>query len=186
MGSIFARAILALPQPRVGLLNIGEEDSKGDLTAKQALKVLKETQLNFIGNVEGQDIFNGRADVVVCDGFIGNVVLKASEGLAETIERLLRAELERNWRTRCGAGLARPAFRALRRHLDYAEYGGAPLLGVQGTCIICHGRSNAKAIQNAIRVAHQAAQTRVNAIIESEIELLARREAEARSSQVSA
>jgi glycerol-3-phosphate acyltransferase PlsX len=186
MGSIFARAILGLSEPRVGLLNIGEEEGKGDLAAKQAHKVLKDSALNFLGNAEGQDVFNGRADVVVCDGFLGNVVLKVSEGLAETIEHILRTELSRTVRTRLGYALARPALKAFHKHVDYAEYGGAPLLGVRGTCIICHGRSNAKAIRNAIRVAHSAAQGRINEIIQSEIEILRQREAEASSASATA
>jgi len=178
MGSIFAHKILGVGEPRVGLLNIGEEESKGDLAAKQAHKLLKDSPLNFLGNVEGQDVFNGRADVVVCDGFLGNVVLKVSEGLAETIEHILRTELSRSVRTRLGYALARPALKAFRKHVDYAEYGGAPLLGVRGTCIICHGRSSAKAIRNAIRVAHSAAQGRINQIIQSEIDVLRRHEVE--------
>lgn len=153
MGHYYAQLVFGITEPRIGLLSIGEEEGKGNELTKQTFRVLKETGLNFIGNSEGRDIYNGSADVIVCDGFIGNVVLKASEALGEMVTRTVREELEKNPMRRVGSALARPAFRALRRKMDYTEYGGAPLLGVNGGCIICHGRSSNVAIKNAIRVA---------------------------------
>lgn len=153
MGHFYAQTIFNKPQPRVGLLSIGEEEGKGNELTRESYRVMKETGLNFIGNAEGRDIYNGNCDVVVCDGFIGNVVLKASESLAEMVSKVLREELKANPLRMLGAGLAGGAFTSLKKRMDYSEYGGAPLLGVKGGCIICHGRSSAKAIRNAIRVA---------------------------------
>lgn len=153
MGHFYAQTIFNNPHPRVGLLSIGEEEGKGNELTRETYSVMKETGLNFIGNAEGRDVYNGNCDVVVCDGFIGNVVLKASEALAEMASTALREELKANPLRMAGAALASGAFSSLRKRMDYSEYGGAPLLGVKGGCIICHGRSSAKAIRNAIRVA---------------------------------
>src|SRR6516165_7209574 len=154
MGDIYSRAIFGIRRPRVGLLSIGEEDSKGNELTKEAFKSLKQAPINFIGNVEGRDIFKGEVDVIVCDGFTGNIVLKLSEGLIETFATMLRQELEKTIAAKVGYILAERAFRAFRKRMDYSEYGGAPLLGMKGITIVCHGRSNANAIKNAIRIAH--------------------------------
>lgn len=151
MGHFYAQEVLGTPSPRVGLMSVGEEEVKGTDLTREVFKVLKTTGLNFIGNIEGRDVFNGKVDVILCDGFVGNVVLKSAESLAELLGSMLREELRRTWRTRLGFLLARPAFLSLRRRLDYSEYGAAPLLGVEGGCFIAHGRSNSKAIQSSIR-----------------------------------
>jgi len=153
MGSFYAEAILGRRQPKIGLLSIGEEDTKGNEQTKQVFDILRQTSLNFVGNVEGRDVFNGSVDVVVCDGFVGNITLKVSESLAETIEHLIRTEIEGSFLARVGYLFMRPAFRNFKKRVDYSEYGGAPLLGISGVTIICHGRSSPKAIKNAIRVA---------------------------------
>ena len=169
MGHFYAQMLFGLEAPRIGLLSIGEEEGKGNDLTKQTFNVMKAAGLNFIGNAEGRDIYNGNADVVVCDGFIGNVVLKASEALAETIGKLLREALKRNPLRALGAIAARGAFKALKKRTDYTEYGGAPLLGVRGGCVICHGRSSAKAIRNAIRVAGEFAESRINEKIRAKV-----------------
>jgi len=151
MGHFYAREVIGTQRPRIGLLSIGEEDLKGNEVTRDAAKALAATGLNFIGNVEGHDVFNGACDVVVCDGFVGNVLLKAAESMAELIVGMMSEELHRTSRTQIGGWLARPAFLNFQRRTDYAEYGAVPLLGVQGGCFIGHGRSNAKAIRNAIR-----------------------------------
>lgn len=161
MGHIYARDILGKEKPRVGLLSIGEEESKGNELVREAFKALEESSLYFIGNVEGRDVFNGNTDVVVCDGFTGNVALKIGEAVAETLEVLLRDELSQAPWSRLGYLLLLPAFRRFKRRVDYSEYGGAPLLGVNGVCIISHGRSTAKAIKNAIRVAKECLENQV-------------------------
>lgn len=176
MGHFYSQMVFGIEQPRVGLLSIGEEEGKGNELTKEVFRVLKETGLNFIGNAEGRDIYNGNADVVVCDGFIGNVVLKASEALGEMISKTIRAELMRGLRRKIGGLLARGAFDDLKRRMDYSEYGGAPLLGVKGGCIVCHGRSNAKAIKNAVRVARDFALNRVDEKIQQKITELHSRE----------
>jgi len=153
MGSIYAQLVFGKPSPSIGLMSIGEEDTKGSDRSKEAFKTLKETGLNFIGNVEGRDVFNGRVDVIVTDGFTGNVILKVSESLSEMVEQLLREEIKRTLKASVGFLLSRDAFRRFKTRLDYSEYGGAPLLGVKGCVIICHGRSSAKAVKNAIRLA---------------------------------
>jgi phosphate acyltransferase len=168
MGDIYSRSIFGIRRPRVGLLSIGEEDSKGNELTKEAFKSLKHAPINFIGNVEGRDIFKGEIDVIVCDGFTGNVALKLSEGLIETFATMLRQELEKTIAAKVGYILAERAFRAFRRRLDYSEYGGAPLLGIKGITIVCHGRSNANAVKNAIRVAHDFCKHKVNHVIETE------------------
>jgi phosphate acyltransferase len=150
MGHFYAQEVLGRPSPRVGLLSIGEEEGKGTDRTREVFKVLKTTGLNFVGNVEGRDVFNGTTDVVVCDGFVGNVLLKGAEALALLLGRMLREELANDARTRLGYLMARPAFDALRRRTDYREYGAAPLLGVDAGCFIGHGRSNARAIESSI------------------------------------
>jgi phosphate acyltransferase len=157
MGGVFARIAFGIERPRVGLLSIGEEASKGNDLTREAHRLLKATPLNFIGNVEGREIYSGVADVIVCDGFTGNVVLKTSEGLVETVETLLGDELRGTFSSHVGYLLSRRAFRRFRRRVDYSEYGGAPLLGVAGLAIVGHGRSSAKAVRNAIAMASRFA-----------------------------
>ena len=173
MGSIYAQRVMVLPNPRVALISNGEEDSKGDalvLAAHQALKQVK--SINFIGNVEGKDLTMGAADVIVSDGFVGNVVLKTAEGVASMLLHLLRTNIKASPVTALGGLLAKPAFRRVSRVLDYREYGGAPLLGVNGVVIIAHGRSDPMAIENAIRVAADAVTGRVVERIRQGIEEL--------------
>ena len=176
MGHFYAQMVFGIEAPRVGLLSIGEEEGKGNELTKETFRVLKETGLNFVGNAEGRDIYNGNVDVVVCDGFIGNVVLKASEALGEFVFTTLRQEMTRSWKRKIGGLLARSAFSGLKKRMDYSEYGGAPLLGVKGGCIVCHGRSNAKAIKNAIRVARNFAINRIDAKIMTKVNDLHKRE----------
>jgi glycerol-3-phosphate acyltransferase PlsX len=168
MGEIYSRVILHRENPRVGLLSIGEEEHKGNEMTRAATPLLKSLPINFIGNVEGRDIYSGNVDVVVCDGFIGNVALKVSEGLVDMIKNTLQESLESTITSKLGYVLAKPAFTDFKKRLDYSEYGGAPLLGVRGGCIICHGRSNANAIKNAIRVASEFSGGKVNQRIEDE------------------
>jgi glycerol-3-phosphate acyltransferase PlsX len=153
MGHVYARDILDVDAPRVGLLSVGEEEGKGNDLTKEAYEQLKASSLNFVGNVEGRDIYNGNCDVVVTDGFTGNVALKISESLAETLGAMIKEELMRDMRSKLGAALATPAFARFKKRVDYTELGGAPLLGIDGGAIICHGSSPVKAIKNAIRVA---------------------------------
>jgi glycerol-3-phosphate acyltransferase PlsX len=169
MGHFYAQMLFGIDAPRVGLLSIGEEEGKGNELTKETFRVLKETGLNFMGNAEGRDVFNGNADVIVCDGFIGNVVLKAGEALGEMVSKMLRAEVTRTPARKVGAMILRGAFDDIKKRMDYSEYGGAPLLGVNGGCIISHGRSNAKAIKNAIRVAREFASNHVDAKIRDKI-----------------
>ncbi len=157
MATVYAREVLGIENPRVGLLNIGEELGKGNELLRETHARLQHAPVNFIGNVEGGDIYRGICDVVVCDGFVGNVVLKASEGVAELIANILKEELGGSIWRKLGAALARRAFRGLKRRSDYAEFGGAPLLGVKGVVIIGHGKSDARAVQNALRVARDSA-----------------------------
>ena len=153
LGSAYARLALGCESPRVGLLSVGEEESKGNPLTREAHQLLKSAPVRFIGNVEGRDVYAGGTDVIVCDGFTGNVTLKISEGLVETIERLLHEELSSTFGTRVGYLLSRQAFRRFRRRVDYSEFGGAPLLGLNGLCIIGHGRSSPKAVRNAVHMA---------------------------------
>ena len=162
MGDVYFRYILRKNRPSIGILNIGEEETKGTEYIKEAHQLLNKSRLHFIGNVEGRDIFNGSVDIVVCDGFVGNVVLKVSESIADVIGKLLKQELKKNVLTMIGAFFAKPAFARLRQEIDYSEYGGAPLLGIDGTCIISHGSSNARAIKNAIRVASEFVKYEIN------------------------
>jgi glycerol-3-phosphate acyltransferase PlsX len=178
MGHYYAQMLFGIEAPRVGLLSIGEEEGKGNVFTKETFRVMKEAGLNFMGNAEGRDIYNGNADVVVCDGFIGNVVLKASESLAEMMRNLIREEITSTMTRKVGAFLARGAFDGVKKRTDYAEYGGAPLLGVKGGCIISHGRSNAKAVKNAVRVARDFANSRVDTKIREKISVLHTREHE--------
>lgn len=157
MGSVYARVALGAERPRVGLLSIGEEETKGNELTREAHRLLKAAPVNFIGNIEGREIYSGKADVIVCDGFTGNVVLKTSEGLVETVEALLGEELQGTFSSQMGYLLSRRAFRRFRRRVDYSEYGGVPLLGVAGLTIVGHGRSSAKAVRNAIAVAFRFA-----------------------------
>ena len=179
MGSIYAQLVFGKPSPSIGLMSIGEEDTKGSDRTKEAFKTLKETGLNFIGNVEGRDVFNGRVDVIVTDGFTGNVILKVSESLSEMVEQLLREEIKRTLKASVGFLLSRDAFRRFKTRLDYSEYGGAPLLGVKGCVIICHGRSSAKAVKNAIRLAAEFSRQSLAQKIQSSIADLHSREARA-------
>lgn len=170
MGNEYGKHLLGKPNPRVGLLSIGEEDSKGNEVTKEAFKLLKSSSMNFVGNVEGRDVYSGIADVVVCDGFIGNVALKISEGVAEMIKRLLLKEISGHFFGRLAYPLIAGPLANLKRKIDYAEFGGAPLLGVNGVTMICHGRSSAKAIKNAIRRAKGMAEGGVRELIQRDIE----------------
>jgi len=167
MGEIYSRVILHRENPRVGLLSIGEEEHKGNELTRATMQLLKALPIHFIGNIEGSDMYAGKADVIVCDGFTGNVALKVSEGLAEMIRHMLRESFEASVTRKIGYVLSRSGFADFRRRVDYSEYGGAPLLGVQGVCIICHGRSNANAIRNAIRVAAEFSTGNINKQIEN-------------------
>jgi glycerol-3-phosphate acyltransferase PlsX len=169
MGEVYAKYLLKNPNPRVGLLSIGEEETKGNELTKEAFKLLTETSLNFIGNVEGRDVMSGKADVVVCDGFIGNVFLKTSEAVAESIGLILKENIGKSLIRKLGYLLMRPAFQALKRRMDYAEYGGAPLIGINGISIISHGRSSDRAIKNAVRVAFELAKSEVNKHLHEDI-----------------
>jgi phosphate acyltransferase len=170
MGHVYARDILGIEKPRVGLLSVGEEEGKGNELTKEAYDQLKDSSLHFIGNVEGRDIYNGHCDVIVADGFTGNVALKISESLAEMVGAMMREELMRDVRSKLGAALARPAFDRFRKRVDYAEMGGAPLLGIDGAAIICHGASPVKAIKNAVRVAGEWAKAGLNDHIRAALE----------------
>ncbi len=168
MGEMYARSVLKISRPRVGLLSIGEEEGKGNELTAETLPLLKQLPINFIGNVEGRDIYNGHADVIVCDGFVGNVALKTSEGLTKLVRDMLKQSLNTTVTAQVGALLSRKAFNAFKKRLDPSEYGGAPLLGVRGVCIIGHGSSNERAIYNGIRVAAEFAQAGINERIERE------------------
>ena len=172
MGHLFSKKIIGVTSPRVGLMSVGEEETKGNDLTKEVHQTLKKLHFNFIGNVEGRDIYNGRADVIVCDGFTGNVALKTSEGLIEAVLKLLKDELSSNLQAKLGAFLSQQSFKRLKKRLDYSEYGGAPLLGLRGVSIICHGRSSSNAIKNAIRVAKEFAENQMNNKLESELNLI--------------
>jgi glycerol-3-phosphate acyltransferase PlsX len=161
MGSYYASAVLGVKDPRVGLMSVGEEETKGGPRIRRQYMVLKQAGINFIGNVEGRDVFTGEVDVVVCDGFTGNVVLKVAEGLGEMVVGMLKEEARQSPLYGAGLVLAKGAFRNVKRKVDYAEHGAAPLLGVNGACLIGHGRSTAKAIRNAIRFADSYASSDV-------------------------
>jgi phosphate acyltransferase len=172
MGGVYARLALGIDEPRIGLLSIGEEETKGNELTREAHQLLKGAPLRFIGNVEGREIYGGTADVIVCDGFTGNVVLKTSEGLVETVEALLGDELQGTFSSQVGYLLSRRAFRRFRRRVDYSEYGGAPLVGVAGLAIVGHGRSSVKAVRNAITMAYRFATSGFIERVEQEIAAL--------------
>jgi phosphate acyltransferase len=169
MGEIYYRAIFGTPKPRVALLSIGEEEMKGNELTREAAELLKRTNLNFVGNVEGRDVFSGNADVIVCDGFIGNIALKVSEGLVDHVRGMVKTALESSLRSKLGYLLIRKALQKVRKNIDYSEAGGAPLLGVRGITVIGHGRSDAREIKNAIRVAQDMTRSKVNETIEQEL-----------------
>ncbi|HIJ90495.1 MAG: phosphate acyltransferase PlsX [Desulfobulbaceae bacterium] len=162
MAAAFSQVLFGLDRPRVGLLSIGEEGGKGNALVKKSHELFQQSSLNYIGNVEGRDTFQGDVDVMVCDGFVGNVCLKLSEGLAEAVMGMLGEEISKSFKAKLGYLLAKDAFVSFKKRVDYAEYGGAPLLGIRGNAIICHGRSSAVAIKNAIRVASEMARNKVN------------------------
>lgn len=161
MGHFYAQEVLGIERPRIGLMSVGEEEGKGTDTTREVFSLLKSSGLNFIGNVEGRDVYGGDVDVIVTDGFTGNVILKVSESLAHLVEDALKQEITRSLQATMGFLLTKDAFRAFKKRLDYSEYGGAPLLGVNGACLIGHGRSNAKAVRNAIRAANEFAKRRI-------------------------
>ena len=167
MGNAYSKNVLRVESPRVGLLSIGEEDGKGNSLTRDTLPLLRELPINFMGNVEGRDLFNGRCDVVVCDGFTGNVALKTCEGTAKLLSVSLRESLKSTVTSQVGALLSRKAFMAFKKRLDYSEYGGAQLLGVRGACIVGHGSSNERAVMNGIRVAAEFAEAEVASSIEA-------------------
>ncbi len=169
MGSIYAKYMLGKEKPRVGLLSNGEEEEKGNELTKQTHELLKKTSLNYVGYIEGKDIYRGGIDVVVTDGFVGNVVLKLSEGLVEAVVKMLKKEIKARFLAKLGYILAKPAFDNLKKKIDYAEYGGAPLLGIDGVCIISHGASSSKAIKNAILRAKEYVESGVNSYLTEEL-----------------
>ena len=171
MGEIYYRLTFGSRKPRVGLLSVGEEETKGNELTRAVYDRLKNLPVYFVGNVEGGDLFSGKVDVIVCDGFVGNIALKICEGLAMEIVKLLRKTYKDSWSSQVGYLLSRKAFKGIKRTMDYSEYGGAPLLGVRGICVIGHGRSNPNAVKNAIRVAAGLARARVNEKIEQELSL---------------
>ena len=167
MGHAYSKNVLLAASPRVGLLSNGEEDGKGNSLTRDTLPLLRTLPINFIGNVEGRDLFNGNCDVVVCDGFVGNVALKTCEGTAKMLSQMLRSSLKSTVTSQVGALLSRKAFGAFKKRLDYSEYGGAQLLGVRGVCVVGHGSSNERAVMNCIRVAAEFAASEVNPDIEA-------------------
>ena len=177
MGTVYARLALGVESPRVGLLSIGAEASKGTDLTRDAHGRLAASPLNFIGNIEARDVYTGQADVIVCDGFTGNIALKISEGLVEVVEELLRDELKRTFTTQLGYLLSRRAFRRFRRRVDYSEYGGAPLLGIAGLAVVGHGRSSVKAVRNAVAMAHRFASEDFTGRIATEIGVVLGRQA---------
>ena len=174
MGEIYSRLVLRIQRPRVGLLSIGEEEHKGNTLTRDAMPLLKSLDIDFIGNVEGRDLFSGKADVIVCDGFVGNVALKVSEGLVDMFRIMLRESLEATLTRKIGYALSRSAYKEFKKRVDYSEIGGAPLLGVKGVCVICHGRADANSIKNAIRIAADFASSNMNQRIEEELREFAR------------
>jgi glycerol-3-phosphate acyltransferase PlsX len=166
MGEIYFRSIFGTSRPKVGLLSIGEEESKGNELTRESFQLLKQLPMDFVGNVEGRDLYNGEVDVIVTDGFVGNVALKTSEGVVNLVRATLKEALKATISRQVGALLSRSAFADFKKRLDHTEYGGAPLLGIKGVCIITHGSSNANAIKNALRVASEFAESGVNQKIE--------------------
>ena len=177
MGTVYARLALGVASPRVGLLSIGEEATKGTDLIRDVHGRLAASPLNFIGNIEARDVYTGQADVIVCDGFTGNIALKVSEGLVEVVEELLRDELQRTFTTQLGYLLSRRAFRRFHRRVDYSEYGGAPLLGIAGLAVVGHGRSSVKAVRNAVAMAHRFASQDFIGRVATEISAVARQQA---------
>ncbi len=171
MGHVYAKYIIGNEKPEVGLLSIGEEDSKGNEITKEVFQMLKKSHINFIGNIEGKEVYKGNADVIVCDGFMGNIALKISESLAYMIGVSLKKIFMTNWISKLGALLLKPYLESFKRSVDYSETGGAPLLGVNGVCIIAHGSSSPKAIKNAIKRAKEFIEKRVNEHIQEDIEI---------------
>src|SRR5580765_4851824 len=169
MGEIYFRSIFGTRRPRVGLLSIGEEEGKGNLLTRESFQLLKQLPLNFVGNVEGRDLYNGKVDVIVADGFVGNVALKISEGVVNLVRATLKEALQATVTRQVGYLLSRSAFTDFKKRLDHTEYGGAPLLGVKGVCFITHGSSNANAIKNALRVASDFAERNINDAIAKEV-----------------
>jgi glycerol-3-phosphate acyltransferase PlsX len=169
MGSVYAEEVLGVPRPRVGVLSVGEEEGKGSIAIKEAAQALRGMELNFTGNAEGRDIWNGKFDVIACDGLVGNALLKSAEALAEGLISGITATFKETWYTKLGGLLARPALKRFMKKLDYAEYGGAPLLGVKGIFIIGHGHSNGRAVSSAIRAAFTASEHRVNEHIQESL-----------------
>jgi glycerol-3-phosphate acyltransferase PlsX len=172
MGDIYCRAIFGMKRPRVGLLSIGEEEGKGNRLTREVFPLLQRLPINFVGNVEGRDLYNGQVDVIVADGFVGNVALKSSEGVARLVRAVLKETLKATITRQVGALLSRNAFSDFQKRLDHTEYGGAPLLGIKGVCIITHGSSNTNAIKNAVRVASEFAEGGVNETIARELAAL--------------
>ncbi len=166
MGEVYFRSVFGTRRPKVGLLSIGEEETKGNQLTREAFQLLKQLPMNFVGNVEGRDLYNGEVDVIVTDGFVGNVALKTSEGVVNLVRAALKEALKETITRQVGYLLSRSAFIDFKKRLDHTEYGGAPLLGVKGVCIITHGSSNANAIKNAIRVAAEFAESKANEEIE--------------------
>lgn len=171
MGETYAKDVLKIAQPKVGLLSNGEEESKGNETTKEAFAILKKLE-SFVGNVEGNNVFDGSVDVIVCDGFVGNILLKASEGVADSITKIIKQNVRRSPLAIAGAVLMRKVFKVLKKQVDYAEYGGAPLIGINGCAIIGHGKSNAKAVKNAIYQAINFSSSGINTDIEQKLVLL--------------
>ncbi|EAJ3021044.1 phosphate acyltransferase PlsX [Campylobacter coli] len=169
MGDAYAKEIMEISKPRLALLSNGEEECKGNELTKEAHQLMKQIP-SFVGNAEGRDIFNGEVDVLVCDGFDGNVILKACEGVATAIIHILKNEIKQSLISKIGALLMKPSFKRLKKHIDWQEYGGAPLLGVNGCVIISHGKSDARAIKNAIFQAINFSESNINQIIEKELE----------------
>ena len=169
MGEIYFRSMFTVPRPRVGLLSIGEEEGKGNELTRESFQLLKQLPINFVGNVEGRDIYTGKVDVIVADGFVGNVALKASEGVAHLVRATLKETLAATITRQVGYLLSRSAFSDFKKRIDHTEYGGAPLLGVKGACFITHGSSNVNAIKNAIRVAADFVERNITANIETEM-----------------
>ncbi|MBN1493767.1 MAG: phosphate acyltransferase PlsX [Candidatus Omnitrophica bacterium] len=172
MGDIFARSLHKKKRPTVSLLNIGEEETKGTEVLKETYKMLRESSLNFIGNVEGRDLFSGRSDIIICDGFVGNVLLKIVESIADTVREVMHRRISSNFLAKLGALCLRPVLADVKRDTDYTEAGGAPLLGIDGVVIISHGGSNDKAIRNAIKVAGSTVENDVNGLITRELSVL--------------
>jgi glycerol-3-phosphate acyltransferase PlsX len=172
MGDIYFRSMFGTARPRVGLLSIGEEEGKGNELTRESYPLLKQLPINFIGNVEGRDIYNGKLDVIVADGFVGNVALKSSEGVVNLVRATLKESLASTITRQVGYLLSRSAFSDFKKRLDHTEYGGAPLLGVKGACFITHGSSNANAIKNAVRVAEEFVERRITSNIEKELAML--------------